>query len=157
MPESVKAKPDAYPTLTAYLTIRGAADAIEFYKRAFGAQERTRMQGPDGKVAHAELLIGNSLFMLSDEFPEMGGKSPQTLGGTPFTFVLYVDDVDSAFPHALQAGGTQLTALETMFYGDRAGSLADPFGYHWMLQTHVEDVSPEEMQRRMATMGSGAQ
>jgi len=153
----VKTKPDGYPTLSPYLAIRGAADAIEFYKRAFGAQERGRMLGPDGRVAHAELLIGESLFMLSEEFPEMGGKSPQTLNGTPVTFVLYVDDVDTAFPRALEAGGTQLTPVETMFYGDRAGSLADPFGHQWMLQTHVEDVSPEEMQQRMAAMATAAQ
>ncbi|HZU75833.1 MAG TPA: VOC family protein [Dehalococcoidia bacterium] len=156
MPGSVKAKPDEYATLTPYLSVRGAADAIEFYKKAFGAQERGRMLGPDGKVAHAELVIGDSVLMLSDESPEMGSTSPQALGGSPVTFVLYVDDVDKAFPRALAAGGTQLSPVETMFYGDRAGSLTDPFGHRWMLQTHVEDVSMEEMQRRMEAMASGA-
>ncbi len=156
MSGSVKAKPDEYATLTPYLAIRNASDAIEFYKRAFGAQERARMLGPDGKVAHAELLIGDSVFMLSEEHPEMGGTSPQMLGGSPVTFVLYVDDVDAAFPRVLAAGGTQLSAVETMFYGDRSGSLADPFGHRWILQTHIEDVSPEEMQRRMSAMGAPA-
>jgi len=144
----VKPIPDGYHTITPYLTIRGAAQAIEFYKKAFGAEELSRMTAPDGRLGHAELRIGDSIFMLGDEFPEMGGKGPQTLGGTPVGLFLYVNDVDAAFARATAAGAKVTMPLADMFWGDRYGKLADPFGHEWSLGTHKEDVKPEEMARR---------
>jgi PhnB protein len=145
---NVKPIPDGYHTATPYLVIRGAADAIEFYKRAFGAQEIARMPGPGGKLMHAEIKIGDSMLMLSDEFPEMGSSSPQTIGGTPVNVFLYVPDVDRTFQQALNAGATSRMAPEDMFWGDRFGKLSDPFGHEWALATHKEDVAPAEMQKR---------
>lgn len=131
------------------LTVKEAAKAIDFYKKAFGAEELMRMPGPDGQsVMHAELKIGDSVLFLSDEFPEMGAKSPKTLGGVTGSIYLSVDDVDSVFNKALEAGAQQEMAVEDMFWGDRAGSLLDPYGHHWMIATHKEDLTPEEMKKR---------
>jgi PhnB protein len=149
---AVKAIPDGYPQVTPYLCVDGAAAAIDFYGRVFGATERMRMGGPDGKVGHAELAIGSGLVMLADEFPEMGQQSPRGLGGTPVTVSLYVDDVDAVFARALEAGATEVRAVTDQFYGDRAGQFEDPWGHRWSVATHVEDVSPEEMARRAEAM-----
>ena len=145
---SVKAIPDGYHTLTPYLIVRGANDAIDFYKRAYGAEEIVRMHGPDGKsVAHAELKIDDSLFMLADEFPTMGTKGPQTLGGSPVGIFMYVQDVDSSFQRALKAGATEQMPVKDMFWGDRYGKLRDPFGHEWSLATHKKDMTPEEIRK----------
>ena len=145
---AVKAIPDGYHTVTPYLFIKGAGAAIEYYKKAFGATEVVRMGGPDGKVGHAEIRIGDSFIMLADEFPDMKALSPQTIGGTPMLILLYVDDVDTVFKRAIDAGGKELQPLEDKFYGDRSGTLLDPFGHMWSVSTHKEDVPPEEMKRR---------
>ena len=143
MNTTVKPIPDGFHTLTPYLSIRGAAQAIDFYKRAFGATERFRMPGPDGKtVGHAEIVIGDSIVMLADEFPQFGNTSPQTLNGTPVCFGLYVKDAD--------AGATVLKPIADQFYGDRAGTIQDPFGHKWTLMTHKEDLTPEELRARLA-------
>ena len=149
---TVKAKPDGYHTITPYLSIKGAAAAIDFYKRAFGATERMRMTQPDGRVGHTELQLGDSCIMLADEFPEMDFKSPQTVGGTPVSIHLYVDRVDEVFAQAVAAGAKVVRPVQNQFYGDRSGTLADPFGHVWHVSTHVEDVSPEEMKRRAAAL-----
>ena len=141
---------EGFHSVTPGLSIRGAAAAIEFYKQAFGAQERFRMDMPGGKVAHAELLIGDSVVMLGDEMPDCGFLSPLSIGGCPFTLCIYVPDVDAAFARALAAGGTVLRPLENQFYGDRSGTLTDPFGFRWTLATQVEDVPPAEMEKRAA-------
>jgi PhnB protein len=146
----VKPIPDGYPRVTAYLSVNGAADAIDFYRNVLGAEERVRMAGPDGKVGHAELQIGDSLVMLADEFPEMGSPSPKTIGGTPVTLMVYVEDVDKTFATALGAGATEVRAVQDQFYGDRSGQFEDPFGHRWNVATHVEDVSPDEMEKRAA-------
>lgn len=149
--------PDGYPQLSPYLCIDGAAAAIDFYATVFGAKERSRMPAPGGRVGHAELQLGDSLIMLSDEWPEMGNLSPKSVGGTPVTLSVYVDDVDDVFTRALQSGATEVRPVENQFYGDRMGLLEDPFGHRWSVATHVEDVSPEEMGRRAAeAMGGGA-
>ena len=149
--KEVKPIPEGYQTMTPYLTVRDAARTIEFYKEAFGAQERYRMPTPDGKgIAHAELKIGDSIFMLSDEMPGMGYGSPLSLGGTAVGFYVYVEDVDAAFDRAIAAGGTVRQPVQDMFWGDRTGSLQDPFGHKWDLATRVEDVRPDEMKRRGA-------
>ena len=145
---AVKPIPEGYHAVTPALTIDGAADAIEFYKRAFGAQERYRMPAPDGKIAHAELQIGDSVVMLADSFGWSTVKSPTEVGGTTVGIFLYVEDVESVFQQALHAGATETMPVETQFWGDRFGSLTDPYGHHWSLATHVEDVPPEEMERR---------
>jgi PhnB protein len=151
MAKSVKPIPDGYHTLTVYLMVRGAADAIEFYKRAFGAVECMRMPGPDGKtIGHAELKIGDSMLMLADEQAGAFGKSPESLGGTPFCFVMYVENADAAFERAVKAGAKVLRPLENKFYGDRTGMVVDPYGHQWALMTHIEDVPPEEMEKRAA-------
>ncbi len=149
MTTTVKAIPDGYHTVTPYLIIKGAAKAIDFYKRAFGATELFRMEH-DGKIGHAEIKIGDSPIMLADEQTEMGFKSPPTLGGTPVSILLYVDDVDSFFSRALAEGAKEDRAVEDKFYGDRGGTLTDPFGHMWHVATHKEDVTPEEMQKRIA-------
>ena len=145
---AVKAIPDGYPQVTPYLCVDGAAAAIDFYGRVLGATERMRMGGPDGKVGHAELQIGSGLVMLADEFPGMGQRSPRSLGGSPVTVSVYVEDVDAVFAKALDAGAKEVRAVETQFYGDRAGQFEDPWGHLWSIATHVEDVPPEEMARR---------
>lgn len=144
----MKAIPDGYQTLTVYIMVRNAVEAIDFYKRAFGAEERLRMPNPDGKIGHAELKIGDSMLMLADEQAGAFGKSPQTLGGTPFCFVMYVENVDAVFERAVNAGATVVRPLENKFYGDRSGIVVDPYGHQWALMQHIEDVPPEEMQRR---------
>jgi len=145
---AVKPIPDGYHTATPYLIVRDAARAIEFYKRAFGAQELMRLDGPGGKVGHAEVRIGDSPIMLADEFPDMGALSPQSVGGSPITILLYVEDVDARFRQAVAAGATVVRPVKDQFYGDRSGTVADPFGHKWTIATHKEDVSPEEMRRR---------
>jgi PhnB protein len=145
---SVKPIPDGYNSVTPYLIINGAAAAIEYYKKAFGAKERMRMPGPDGKIGHAELTIGDSTLMLADEFPDMKALGPKTRGGTTVSFCVYVADCGATFKQALAAGGKELRPLQDQFYGDRSGTLEDPFGHCWTIATHVEDVSPEEMARR---------
>jgi PhnB protein len=152
----VKAIPDNYPRVTAYLAIDGASDAIEFYKNVFGAQERFRMPQPDGTIGHAELQLGDSVIMLSDAFPEMGVVDPKKLGGTPVTLTVYVEDVDATFGNAIKAGATQRQAVEDKFYGDRSGQFEDPWGHRWNVMSHVEDVSPEEMEKRAAAFAAGA-
>ncbi|HEX9529611.1 MAG TPA: VOC family protein [Acidimicrobiales bacterium] len=151
---TVKPIPDGYPRVIPYLTVEGAAAAIDFYKEVFGATERMRMPGPDGKLGHAELQIGDSVLMLADAYPEMGNPPPKALGGTPVTVMVYVEDVDATFERALKAGATEERKVEDQFYGDRAGQLVDPFGHKWFVATHVEDVPPEEMAKRAtAAMG----
>ena len=156
MANPVKPIPEGYHTVTPYLTIHGAARAIEFYQQAFGARELFRMEGPDGKIGHAELQIGDSRVMLADEFPQMGGTSPQTLGGSSVAIMLYVEDVDKVYHQALKAGAKEDRPLQDQFYGDRSGSVFDPFGHKWFVATHKEDVSPEELQRRSAEMMASA-
>jgi PhnB protein len=155
----VKPVPDGYRTVTPYLVLNNAAAAIDFYKRAFGAKEIVRMDGPQGKIGHAEIKIGDSMVMLSDEMPGSGQRSPQSLGGTAVAIFLYVKDVDSVFSQAVSAGAKVEMPLDDMFWGDRYGKLTDPFGHSWSLATHKEDVAPEEMGRRakeaMAKMGQG--
>jgi PhnB protein len=151
---AVKAIPDGYYSLTPYLVITGAAKAIEFYKKAFGAVETVRMPGPDGKIMHAELQIGNSMLMLSDENPERGHFSPSTRGGSTGSVMLYTEDVDATFKQAVAAGAKADMPPADMFWGDRMGNLTDPFGHTWAIATHKEDVSPEEMGRRMQEQGA---
>ena len=146
----VKPIPDGFHTLTPHLTMKDAAAAIEFYKKAFGAVELERHHGPDGKsIMHATLKIGDSRFMLNDEFPEMGGKGPQTLGGSPVCMHISVAAVDEWFARAVAAGAKVTMPLADMFWGDRYGQIEDPFGHKWSLATHLEDVTPEESARRM--------
>lgn len=149
---SVKPIPDGYASVTPYLIIQGASEAIDFYEDVFDATVRMRMPRPDGKVAHAEIEIGNSVIMLADECPERGAQSPQTIGGTPVSFHVYVPNVDEVFANALAAGAKQVRPVENQFYGDRAGMFSDPFGHNWNVSTHVEDVSPDELKKRMAAM-----
>jgi PhnB protein len=149
---AVKPVPDGYRTVTPYLIVTGAAKALEFYQQAFGAEERVRMPGPDGRIMHAEIRIGDSMVMLADEFPQMGVRSPQTIGGTPVGLCLYVENVDALYERALSAGAKVDRPLQNQFYGDRSATLIDPFGHKWTIASHVEDVSPEEMERRMAQM-----
>jgi PhnB protein len=142
--------PKGYRTVTPYLVCRGAADAIDFYKKAFGAKEMLRMPMPDGKLAHAEIRIGDSIVMLGDETPAMGSSAPQTIGGTAVHIFLYVKDVDKAFAQATAAGARAEMPPMNMFWGDRYCKLADPFGHKWSMATHIEDVPPKEMARRGA-------
>jgi PhnB protein len=145
--------PEGYHSVTPYLVVDGAAEAIEFYKNAFGATELMRMPGPGGKIGHAEIMIGDSHIMLADEHPEQGHRGPKSIGGTPVGIMIYVSDVDTMFQKAISLGATETRPVEDQFYGDRMGALTDPFGHNWMVATHVEDVSPEEMERRMKEMG----
>ena len=145
---SVKPIPDGYASVTPYLIVKGAARAIEYYKKAFGATELMRFADPSGRVAHAEIQLGNSRVMLADEHPEMDIRGPQSLGGSAVGLLLYVDDVDAAFDRAVAAGATVNRPVQDQFYGDRSGTLIDPFGHKWTLATHKEDVSDEELQRR---------
>jgi PhnB protein len=149
---AVKAVPEGYHTVTPYLIVNGAARALDFYRKAFGAKEQVRMPGPDGKVMHAEIQIGDSKVMLADEFPQMGAKSPQSIGGTPVGICLYVAKVDAVYEQAVAAGAKVERPLQDQFYGDRSGTVIDPFGHKWTIASHIEDVSPEEMQKRMAAM-----
>jgi PhnB protein len=143
---AVKPIPDGYHTATPYLIIRNAGEAIKFYQRAFGATERMRLVAPSGEVAHAEIEIGDSTIMLADEMPPW--RSPQSLGGSPVSIMLYVEDVDRLFRQAVDAGGKVEKPVQDQFYGDRSGTLTDPFGHVWTLATHKEDVAPEEITRR---------
>ncbi len=140
--------PDGYHALTPYLVVKGAARAIEFYERAFGATVLFRMDRPDGRVGHSELRIGDSRLMLADEFPEVGARGPEAIGGSPVTLFLYVEDVDATVARAVAAGARLTRPVENQFYGDRNGGLTDPFGHVWLVATHVEDVPPEELRRR---------
>jgi PhnB protein len=152
----VKPIPDEYPQVTPYLCVDGAEAAIDFYRQVFGATERMRLASPEGKIGHAELEIGSSMIMLADEFPEMGVRSPRSVGGTPVTINVYVEDVDSVFDRAVKAGAKEVRPLENQFYGDRTGQFEDPFGHRWSVASHVEDVSPDEMARRASeTTGGG--
>jgi PhnB protein len=144
----VKAVPDEYPGATPYLIVRRAAEAIEYYKKAFGATEVTRFPMPNGRIGHADLKFGDGHVMLADEHPEMGIVGPETLGGTTFGLALYVPNVDEVFQRAIDLGGKVERPVSDQFYGDRTGTLIDPFGHKWSIATHVEDVSDEEMQRR---------
>ncbi|MGB4847653.1 MAG: VOC family protein [Saprospiraceae bacterium] len=139
-------------TLNAYITIKGCAEAIEFYKKAFGATERARLIMPNGLIGHAEVEIEGSLLMMADENIEWGNKSPETIGGNPMSFGLYVPDVDKSFQKAIDAGATVVMPVDNAFYGDRVGQVMDPFGYKWMITTHKEDVDFKEMQRRSDEM-----
>jgi PhnB protein len=140
--------PEGYRTATPYLIIKGAAEAIEFYKRAFDATEMLRMADPQGRVGHAEIKIGDSVIMLADEHPSMGYRGPRSLGGSSVSILLYLEDVDRVFERAVKAGARGLRPVADQFYGDRSGTLEDPFGHVWTIATHVEDVPPEELQRR---------
>jgi PhnB protein len=157
MKPKVKYIPEGFHAVTPYLTVKDPGEAIDYYKRAFGARERVRMPTPDGKVAHAELQIADSIIMLGAECPEHGGVSPETLDGSPVGLALYVENVDEAFNRAVEAGATVKDPVGDKFWGDRSGSLTDPFGHKWMLLTHVEDVSPAEMKKRMAEAFSAAE
>ena len=149
---SVSTTPAGYHTLTTYLTVRNGVKAIEYYKTVFGAIEECRMAMPNGGLAHAELKIGDSHIMLADENLEWGNKGPETLGGTPVGLALYVPDCDAVFAQAVAAGGTVTKPLENQFYGDRSGTITDPFGHMWTISTHIEDVAPEEMESRFQAM-----
>jgi PhnB protein len=155
---AVKPIPEGYHTVTPYLAVDDATKAIEFYKRAFGATEHVKMEGPPGKIAHAELKIGDSLIMFSDPMPQATTKPPKELGGTSSSIFLYVEDVDEVVKQAIDAGATVLQEVQDQFWGDRFGSVQDPFGHQWSVATHVEDVDPKEMERRgaeaMAAMAS---
>ncbi|HTQ01610.1 MAG TPA: VOC family protein [Casimicrobiaceae bacterium] len=150
----VQAIPAGYAGVTAYLIIRGTARALDYYKKAFGATEIMRFPGQGDTVAHAEIKIGDGVVMLADEAPDMGYRSPQSIGGTPVSLLFYVADVDARFAQAIKAGGKVQRAVQDQFYGDRSGTLEDPFGHIWTIATHVEDVSMQEMERRMAAMSS---
>jgi PhnB protein len=153
-PQMVQPIPEGYHSITPYLIVKGGARAIDFYKRAFGATELFRMDGPNGTVGHAEIKIGNSVVMLADEHPQMGARSPETIGGTPVSLLLYVENVDQVVERAVKEGAKLQQPIENKFYGDRMGGVADPFGHTWYLATHVEDVSPDEMQKRAAAAGA---
>lgn len=147
--------PSDYPRVIPYLTVDGADEAIAFYAKVFGAKERMRMDAPGGKIGHAEIQIGDAVVMLADEFPDMGGKSPRTVGGTPVTVMVYVEDVDACFGRALENGATETRKVEDQFYGDRGGQFQDPFGHQWYVASHIEDVPPEEMAKRAAAAMGG--
>lgn len=149
---SVKPIPEGYHSVTPYLIINGAVKALDFYKAAFGAVELFRMPAPNGRIGHAEMKIGDSPFMLADEMPEMKNFGPQSLGGTPVSILIYVKNVDEQFAAAVKAGATVTRPVKDQFYGDRSGTLTDPFGHVWTIATHIEDVPPDELMRRMEAM-----
>lgn len=151
----VKPIPDGYPQITPYLCVDGADAAIEFYAKVLGATERMRMPSPGGKIGHAELTLGDSVIMLSDEHPEMDVRSPKAIGGSPVAISVYVEDVDAVFEAAVAAGADALRPVENQFYGDRSGQFEDPFGHRWNIASHVEDVPPDEMEKRMAELMGG--
>ena len=150
--KQVNFTPAAYHSITPYLVLQGAAQALDFYKSVFGACELMRIPGPNGTIVHAEIRIGNSPVMLCDEMPGMGFKSPASFGGTPVGLVVYVPDVDACAALAVAGGARQIKPVENQFYGDRSGTFTDPFGHLWTISTHIEDVSPAELQRRMANL-----
>jgi PhnB protein len=145
---AVKSTPEGYHSVIPYLVMKDAAKAIDYYKKVFGATEVMRMPAPDGRIGHAELRIGDSHIMLADEYPERGYLGPQSIGGTAVSLMVYLDNVDQVFKQAIAAGGKELQPVQDQFYGDRSGTLKDPFGHMWTVATHVEDVPPEEMERR---------
>jgi PhnB protein len=147
--------PEGYPQVIPYLYVDGAAAAIDFYGKVLGTKERMRMGGPDGKVGHAELELGDSVIMLADEFPDMGARSPKSVGGSPVTISLYLEDVDGVFKKAIAEGATELRPPSDQFYGDRTAQFEDPWGHRWNVGTHVEDVPPDEMQKRAQAMTEG--
>ena len=147
---AVKAIPDGYHSVTPYLIVRGAARALDFYKTAFGATEVMRLDAPGGLIGHAEINIGNSRVMLADENPEWDAKSPQSYGGSPVHLMIYVEDCDTVFKGAINAGAKETRPVKDQFYGDRSGSLTDPFGHSWTVATHKEDLTAEELEKRMA-------
>jgi PhnB protein len=148
----VKPVPDGYHSATPYLIVDGASRALDFYKRVFGATERMRMPGPGGKIGHAEIALGDSMIMLADEHPEMGARGPRAFGGAAVSLHLYVPDVDATVEKAVAAGAKLLRPVQDKFYGDRTGTIEDPFGHHWHVATHKEDVPADEMARRAAAM-----
>ena len=152
-----KAKPipEGYPQVIPYLCVDGASAAIAFYGKVFGATERMRIGGPDGRIGHAEIQIGDSVIMLSDEHPEMDVRGPKSIGGTPVMVSVYVKDVDQAYDRAIKGGAKSLRPVEDQFYGDRSGQFEDPFGHRWSVSTHIEDVPPDEMKKRAAKMMGG--
>lgn len=152
---AVRPIPEGYPRVTPYLIVGGAAAAIDFYVDVLDAKEQMRMPTPDGGVGHAELLIGDSMIMLADESPDMGARGPKAVGGSPVSLMVYVEDVDATFAKALKAGATETAPVDDKFYGDRSGTFDDPWGHHWHIASHVEDVSPEEMERRAAEQYAG--
>ena len=152
MPGKVKPIPDGHHTVAPYLAIKNAVSALEFYKKAFGATETYKLIVPDGRLGHAEIRLGDSLIMLSDEFPEFGGKAPEALGGSPVSIHLYVEDVDAFVKRAVAEGARVLKPVADQFYGDRSGQLEDPYGHLWWVATHKEDVAPEEMQKRVRAL-----
>jgi len=149
MTANVEAKPQGYHTVTPYMAVRDCVAAIDFYRRAFGAEKTMQLNMPDGTIAHAEIRIGDCTVMLSEENTDWGNKSPATLGGSPMFLMIYVPDVDAAFKKAIAAGASEVQAVKDQFYGDRSGTLKDPYGYQWTLSTHIEEVSEAEAQRRM--------
>lgn len=151
---AVQPIPDGYQSVTPYLIIKGAARAIDFYKEAFGAVELMRLATPEGTVGHAEIKIGNSIIMLADEHPSMDAFGPETRGGTSVGLLIYVEDVDAVAERTIAAGATVVRPVKDQFYGDRSGTFNDPFGHQWTVATHIEDVTPEEIDRRMAAMAS---
>lgn len=153
---AVKPIPEGYHSVTPYLIVKGAAKAIDYYKKAFGATEIMRMPGPNGSVAHAEIKIGDSHIMLADEHPQGPYRGPEAFGGSPVSLMVYVEDVDKTFKQAISNGGKETRAVQDQFYGDRSGNLVDPFGHIWTISTHKEDVSAAEMQRRMSAMAKSA-
>lgn len=147
MAKSTQAIPKGYHTVTPSLFVAGAAKAIDFYKKALGAEEMMRFPAPDGTIMHAELRIGDSPIMLGDEMPDQGGKGPKSIGGTPVSFFVYQEDVDAAWKRAINAGGKEVMPLEDQFWGDRAGCFEDPFGHQWWLAQHIKDMTPEEVNK----------
>ena len=155
MSRKVKPIPDGYQAITPYLIIRGAARALDFYSRALGATERMRLEMPGGKIGHAEIELGGSVVMLADEFPEMDFRSPEAFGGSPVTVHFYVPDVDAVVARAVANGARLARPLKNQFYGDRSGTIVDPFGHTWNFATHIEDLTPEEISRRAAQAHGG--
>jgi len=156
MAGKVKPIPDGYNAVTPYLIVDGATAAIEFYKKTFGAKEVMRMPAPGGRIGHAEVTIGDSHVMLADENPDMNARSPKSVGGSPISLLLYVDDVDKTVERAIAAGAKLKRPVADQFYGDRTGGIEDPFGHQWYVATHIEDVSPEEMQKRSRELAAAA-
>ncbi|HKT50476.1 MAG TPA: VOC family protein [Candidatus Angelobacter sp.] len=152
MPAKTKPVPEGYHHVTPYLIVKGAAAAMDFYKDVFGATEIMRMPQPDGRIGHAEMKMGDSVIMLADEYPEMDNVGPATLGNSSVGILLYVDDADATFNKAVSRGAKVNKPLADQFYGDRSGTVTDPFGHKWTIATHVEDVSPDEIERRMAAL-----
>jgi PhnB protein len=150
----VKPIPDGYHSVTPYMVVDGAAAAIDFYKKAFGAAETMRMPGPGGKIGHAEIRIGDSAIMLADEYPDMGFRGPKAYGGSPMSLMIYTDDCDAMFDRAVAGGAKTIKPLADQFYGDRSGTIEDPFGHMWTIATHKEDLTPEQIKQRMDAMAA---